>query len=87
MLSAPSTERAVHTNGRIALDAFLADKCDATKAKYAAELENAREWSKPLDYWYAESLVYFGLLKLRVIEHLQGKIICGSHAEYRQIEA
>lgn len=46
------------------LEAFLADNCDATKAKYAAELEHASHaWRKPLEWRYAESLVYFGLLE------------------------
>jgi hypothetical protein len=48
------------------LEAFLADKCEGTRAKYAAELANAEEWAQPLDHWYAESLVHFGLLERRV---------------------
>ena len=49
------------------LSAFLADKCEATKAKYAAELENAaEEWKPALDFRYAESLVFFGLLERNV---------------------
>jgi len=46
------------------LEAFLAGNCDATKAKYAAELANATAaWRKPLDLRYAESLVHFGKLE------------------------
>jgi hypothetical protein len=52
------------------LEAFLAGNCEATKAKYAAELEHAGSaWRRPLDLWYAESLVHFGLLE-RLVKHL-----------------
>ena len=48
----------------VSLEAFLADKCDATKAKYAAELEHSSQaWKKPLDLWYADSLEFFGMLE------------------------
>jgi hypothetical protein len=48
----------------VRLEDFLAGNCEATKAKYAAELDNAGgEWGKALDFRYAESLVYFGMLE------------------------
>lgn len=70
------------------LEAFLADNCSATRAKYAAELEHANgEWQKPLDLWYAETLVdYFGLLE-RNVETLydeSGKHVRGSRITFRK---
>lgn len=69
-----------------ALTSFLADKCDATKAKYAAELENAGdEWKPALDMWYADTLAdYFGLLERRVETLYSGKHVRGSRAWFRK---
>lgn len=64
---------------------FLADQDDATKAKYAAELENAAAWSKPLDMWYADSLVYFGLLERNVETLYRGAHVRGSRTTYRRL--
>lgn len=68
------------------LDAFLADKCDATKLKYAAELEHASPaWRKPLDLRYADSLVFFGLLE-RLVKQLtrRGRAV-GSRIWFRRV--
>jgi hypothetical protein len=64
------------------LDDFLRDQCEATKAKYAAELANAcaAEWRSPLDYWCAESLVHFGLLVRRVERIYSGRHVQGSRS-------
>ena len=73
------------SSGAAGLDRFLADQCDATKAKYAAELEHANgEWQKPLDLRYAESLEFFGLLERRVTTLYRGKRIRGGRIEYRR---
>lgn len=68
------------------LSSFLASQCDATKAKYAAELEHANgEWQKPIDFRYAESLVYFGELE-RDTEMLysdSGRLL-GSRTRFRK---
>ena len=65
---------------------FLASNCEATKAKYAAELANASgEWGKPLDFRYAESLVYFGEME-RDTEMLyaeNGRLL-GSRVRFRK---
>jgi hypothetical protein len=68
------------------LEAFLADKCEATKEKYAAEMENASdEWRSPLDHWYAESLVHFGLLERRVETlYADGVRVRGSRAWFKK---
>lgn len=69
------------------LNAFLADKCEATKAKYVAEFAHSDKWTEPLDHWYAESLVFFGLLELRVevLYDDSGKHIRGSRTKYRRM--
>ena len=67
------------------LESFLSDQCDATKAKYAAELEHASAaWRKPLDRWYADSLVFFGRLE-RLVKPLtrHGRIV-GSRTWFRR---
>jgi hypothetical protein len=67
------------------LDAFLADKCEATKAKYAAEFGHAgMPWRKPLDLWYAESLVFFGLLERLVKPLTRSGRIVGSRIWFRK---
>src|SRR5690348_10275386 len=69
------------------LHAFLADQCEATKAKYAAEMENANvEWKPALDFRYAESLVHFGLLE-RNVETLctPGGRVRGSLCRFRKV--
>jgi len=70
-----------------ALTSFLADKDEATKAKYAAELANADagEWRAPLDMWYAESLVYFGELERQIETLYSGKIVRGSRTWFRKV--
>ena len=68
------------------LEAFLEGNCEATKAKYAAELANASdEWGKPLDFRYAESLVYFGELE-RDTEMLYAETgrLLGSRVRFRK---
>lgn len=68
------------------LSVFLADKCDATRARYDAELANAGSgWTKPLDFWYAESLVFFGLLERSVetITSESGRVL-GSRCRFRK---
>ena len=73
----PSTDRCLKT--------FLADRCDATKAKYAAEMEHANgEWQKPLDLWYADSLEFFGLLERKVTTLYRGAHVRGSRTEFRK---
>lgn len=69
------------------LDAFLADNCETTKAKYAAELANAEsgEWVKPLDFCYAESLVFFGLLERRIETLYAGRHVRGSRAWFKKV--
>lgn len=67
------------------LNAFLADKCEATKAMYAAELEHANgEWQKPLNLWYADSLEFFGALERRVTTLYTGPHVSGSRIEFRR---
>ena len=70
------------------LTEFLNTASDATKAKYAAELDNAgAEFAAPLDNWYAESLVYFGLLErhVEVLYTPSGKHIRGSRTQFRKV--
>ena len=70
------------------LSSFLADQCEATKAKYAAEQQHASgEWQKPLDFRYAESLVYFGELE-RDTEMLYSESgrLTGSRTRFRKAE-
>lgn len=72
-------------SGPEGLAAFLAGQCDATKAKYAAELEHATgEWQKPLDLWYADSLEFFWMLERKVTQLFSGPHPCGSRIEYRR---
>lgn len=69
------------------LEAFLAGNCEATKAKYAAELEHASAaWRKPLDLRYAESLEFFGLLERLVKPVYRGerRVLCGSRIWFRK---
>jgi hypothetical protein len=71
----------------VTLEAFLADKCEATKAKYAAEMENSSAaWSKPVDPWYAESLVYFGLLERLVKPVTRNGRLAGSRMWFRKAQ-
>lgn len=64
---------------------FLTTADEATKAKYAAELENASEaWRKPLDFRYAESLVHFGLLERLVKPLVRAGRVRGSRAWFRK---
>lgn len=67
------------------LDDFLRDQCEATKAKYAAELENASHaWRKPLDLWYADSLEFFGLLERLVKPLVRNGRVRGSRVWFRK---
>lgn len=67
------------------LNDFLAGQCEATKAKYAAELEHANgEWQKPIDLWYADSLEFFGLLERKVTTLYRGHHVRGSRTEFRK---
>lgn len=64
---------------------FLSDKCEATKAKYAAELANAEVWAQPLDHWYAESLVHFGLMERRMeMLYTDGGRVRGSRSWFKK---
>lgn len=66
---------------------FLRDQCEATKAKYAAELANAdaEEWKPALDMWYADSLVdYFGLLERRIEQLYSGPHMAGCRVWFRK---
>ena len=73
------------TEEAASLEAFLAGNCEATKAKYAAELEHANgEWQKPLDLWYADSLEFFGLLERKVETLYEGPHVRGSRQWFRK---
>jgi hypothetical protein len=66
------------------LEEFLSHNCAATKAKYAAELTHAGEpWRKPLDFRYAESLVFFGLLERMTRTFKRGNTV-GSKSWFRK---
>lgn len=76
-------------NSYSTLDEYMIGQCDATKAKYAAELEHANsEWQKPLDLWYADTLVdYFRLLERNIETLLHGPHPAGCRITYRRIRA
>jgi hypothetical protein len=68
----------------VGYEEFMATADEATKAKYAAELAHAGEpWRKPLDYRYAESLVYFGLLERMTRTFQRGRTV-GSKTWFRK---
>lgn len=74
-------------NCRQALDKFLSNQDDATKAKYASELAHANgEWQKPLDLRYADSLEFFGLLKRKVTTLYRGPHVRGSRTEFMKAQ-
>ena len=69
------------------LQSFLADQDDATKEKYAQELDLlGNEWGRAAEYRYAESLVYFGLAERKVEPIFQGEHIRGSRAWFRKAQ-
>ena len=83
---ASKVSRRISTKHCPNLDEFLADQCEATRAKYAAELANAEDWAMPLDYWYAESLVYFGLMERHVETLMRGQHVAGSRTRFRKVQ-
>lgn len=67
---------------------FLKAADEATKAKYAAEMSNADgdEFKAPIDMWYAETLVHWGLLErhVEVIYTQSGAHVRGSRTKFRK---
>jgi len=64
---------------------FLADQCDATKARYAQTLSSLGDNFGPVEHFdYAESLVYFGMAERRAIPIMRGKHVAGSKTWFRK---